>query len=42
MSLNPCFQVGLDVAGRPGLIIGGGREAEAQGGDSSAKNGKSG
>ena len=28
MSLNPCFQVGLDVVGRPCLVIGGGREAE--------------
>lgn len=28
MKLNPLFQVGLDVAGRTCLVIGGGREAE--------------
>ena len=28
MKLNPLFQVGLDVAGRTCLVVGGGREAE--------------
>jgi precorrin-2 dehydrogenase / sirohydrochlorin ferrochelatase len=28
MKLNPLFQIGLDVAGRTCLVIGGGREAE--------------